>query len=65
MAVVGLYGVIAFLVAQRTREIGVRIAMGATQTNILQLVVAKGMGLVLVGGIPGLAVALTVSHLAQ
>ncbi|WP_158749563.1 ABC transporter permease [Acidobacterium sp. S8] len=65
MAVVGLYGVIAFLVAQRTREIGVRMAMGATRTNILQLVVAKGMGLVLVGGIAGLAVALSVSHLLR
>ena len=65
LAVVGLYGVIAFLVAQRTQEIGVRMALGATQADILQLVVAKGMGLVLVGGLAGLVAALGVSRLVK
>jgi len=65
LAVVGLYGVIAFLVAQRTQEIGVRMAMGATRANILRLVLLKGMGLVLAGGIVGLGVAFAVSRLLR
>jgi putative ABC transport system permease protein len=51
---VGLYGVIAFLVAQRRREIGLRIALGASRVDILRLVVARGMVLVALGGITGL-----------
>ncbi|WP_251106523.1 ABC transporter permease [Alloacidobacterium dinghuense] len=65
LAVVGLYGVVAFLVAQRTQEIGVRMALGATRANILQLVLAKGMGLVLAGGFVGLGVAFVVSRLLR
>ena len=65
LAVVGLYGVIAFLVAQRTQEIGVRMALGATQADILRLVVAKGMGLVLAGGLIGLIAALGMSRLVK
>jgi putative ABC transport system permease protein len=65
LAVVGLYGVIAFLVAQRTQEIGVRMVLGATQADILRLVVGKGMGLVLAGGLAGLVAALGVSRLVK
>jgi predicted permease len=65
LAVVGLYGVVAFLVTQRTQEIGVRMALGATQGNILWLVLANGMGLVLIGGLAGLGVALAVSRLLR
>jgi ABC-type antimicrobial peptide transport system permease subunit len=63
LAVVGLYGVIAFLVAQRRREIGLRIALGASRVDILRLVVARGMVLVAAGGITGLVVASFLSRL--
>jgi predicted permease len=65
LAVVGLYGVVAFLVAQRTQEIGVRMAMGATRAHILRLILVNGMGLVLTGGLVGLIAALAVSRLLR
>ncbi len=55
LGVVGLYGVIAYSVAQRTREIGIRIALGAQRGNVLQLILREGGMLTFAGVIAGLA----------
>ena len=63
LAVVGIYGVVSFLVTQRTQEIGVRMALGATPGDILRLVSGRSMRPVLVGVLLGLACAMTASRL--
>ena len=65
LAVVGLYGLIAFMTTQRTQEIGVRMALGATRVNILRLIAKDGLRMVLVGLAVGLGTALVVSRMLK
>jgi ABC-type antimicrobial peptide transport system permease subunit len=55
LAGVGLYGIIAFTVAQRTREIGIRMAIGATPRTVIALVLRQGLALVAAGALAGAA----------
>ena len=57
LGVVGIYGLVAFFVGQRTREIGIRLAMGAQRRDILRMVVNEGLSLTLLGITGGLAAA--------
>jgi putative ABC transport system permease protein len=62
LAVIGLYGVIAFLVAQQTQEIGVRIALGADRGDILRLVLGQSLRLIVAGTALGLIAALAATR---
>ncbi|MGA8151856.1 MAG: ABC transporter permease [Terriglobales bacterium] len=65
IASIGIYGVIAYSVGQRTKEIGIRRALGAQQSDILSLVVGQGLRLVLAGVLLGVCGALAVTRLLQ
>ena len=63
LAAVGIYSVVAYSVTQRTHEIGLRLALGASGGDILKLIVGSGLRLVLIGGAIGLAGALVLTQL--
>jgi putative ABC transport system permease protein len=63
LAGLGIYGVISYIVSERTHEIGIRLALGAQSRNILRMVLRQGLGLAIAGAAVGLVCALVVSHL--
>jgi predicted permease len=65
LTAVGIYGVTAYIVAQRTREFGVRMALGARGRDVMKLVIREGMWLVLIGVVIGMAASLAVSRLLK
>jgi predicted permease len=65
LATLGIYGLIAYLVTERTREIGIRLALGAESTDVLRLVLGKGLALAIAGIGLGLAVALGLTRFLE
>ena len=65
MAIIGLYGVISYVATQRTQEIGVRMAVGATRADILRLIAMEGIRLIVLGGVFGLGAALAAAQLLK
>jgi len=63
IATVGIYGVISYSVARRTKEFGLRMALGAQDTDVLGLVMKQGAGMVFIGIVAGLAIALALTRL--
>jgi putative ABC transport system permease protein len=63
LAVMGIYGVMSYYVSQRTREIGIRVALGANSRDVLGLVVKLAAKLALIGVVVGIALALGVARL--
>ena len=63
LACLGLYGLLSYEVTRRTREIGIRMAVGARQRSVIRLVLTKALGLIIAGAIVGIGAALLVTRL--
>lgn len=61
LAAIGIYGVVSYAVARRTRELGIRMSLGATARDVVQMAVAGGMKLVCIGGVVGVALAAAIT----
>jgi len=63
ISAMGLYGLVSYGVARRTREMGIRISLGARATDVVRLVVARGLGLAVAGAAIGVVAAMALAHL--
>jgi ABC-type lipoprotein release transport system permease subunit len=65
MAIIGLYGVVSFVAQQRTQEIGIRMALGASRGDVLRLILGEGLRLVAIGAAIGLLASLALARVMQ
>jgi ABC-type antimicrobial peptide transport system permease subunit len=65
LACIGIYGLTAYSVVQRTREIGIRVALGATRSQVLGVVLRRSIGLAVTGIVLGCAGAAAMTHLLE
>jgi ABC-type antimicrobial peptide transport system permease subunit len=65
LSCIGLYGVMSYVVAQRTRELGIRMALGAQTRDVLKLVIRQGIGLTLLGSAIGVAGAVALTRMMK
>ena len=63
LTAIGIYGVIAYLVTQRSREIGIRIALGASARSVIRLILSQSIRLAVIGGVVGTLIAVVVARL--
>jgi len=65
LASIGIYGVLAYLTSRRIPEIGVRIALGATSSEVMRLILRQSLGMVAIGVLAGLSAALAAARILQ
>jgi len=65
LAMLGVYGVVAFSVSQRTREVGLRVALGADRGQVIRMVLGEGMSLAMIGLVPGILLSLVAATLMR
>jgi ABC-type antimicrobial peptide transport system permease subunit len=65
LAAIGIYGVLAYSVTQRTREIGIRMALGAETSRIMRMIVGHGLRLIVTGGALGLIAAFYLTRMME